>query len=66
MLHDARLDATLRSEGVQSMAAMPLLSRADFLGVLVLADRDARDYSHPDIATLSMLAAHAVVAIRNA
>lgn len=66
VLHDARLDATLRSEGVQSMAAMPLLSGTDFLGVLVLADRDARDYSHPDIATLSMLAAHAVVAIRNA
>ena len=66
VVHDARIDATLRSEGVQSMVAMPLLSGTDFLGVLVLADRAAREYSHPDIATLGMLAAHAVVAIRNA
>jgi DNA-binding PucR family transcriptional regulator len=64
--HDARIDATLRSEGVQSMVAVPLLSGAEFLGVLVVADRSAREYTHPDIATLVMLAAHAVVAVRNA
>jgi len=64
--HDAQIDATLRGEGVQSMLAVPMLSGTDFVGVLVLADRVARDYTHPDIATLGMLAAHAVVAVRNA
>ena len=66
VVHDAQLDATLRSEGVQSMVAVPMLSGADFLGVLVLADRAARHYTHPDIATLGTLAAHAVLAVRNA
>ena len=66
VVHDAQLDATLRNEGVQSMVAVPMLSGADFLGVLVLADRAARHYTHPDIATLGTLAAHAVVAVRNA
>ena len=64
--HDPQIDATLRSEGVQSMVAVPMLAGADFVGVLVLADRSAREYTHPDIATLGMLAAHAVVAVRNA
>ena len=62
--HDPRIDATLRSEGVQSMVAVPMLAGADFVGVLVLADRSARDYTHPDIASLGMLAAHGVVALR--
>jgi len=66
VIHDAQIDATLRGEGVQSMVAVPMLSGTDFVGVLVLADRVARDYTHPDIATLGMLAAHAVVAVRNA
>lgn len=66
VVHDARIDATLRSEGVQSMVAVPMLCGAEFLGVLVVADRSAREYTHPDIATLVMLAAHAVVAVRNA
>jgi sugar diacid utilization regulator len=66
VIHDAQIDATLRGEGVQSMLAVPMLSGTDFVGVLVLADRVARDYTHPDIATLGMLAAHAVVAVRNA
>lgn len=66
VIHDAQIDATLRGEGVQSMVAVPMLSGTDVIGVLVLADRVARDYTHPDIATLGMLAAHAVVAVRNA
>jgi sugar diacid utilization regulator len=64
--HDPQIDATLRSEGVQSMIAVPMLAGAEFVGVLVLADRSAREYTHPDIATLGMLAAHAVVAVGNA
>lgn len=64
--HDPKIDATLRSEGVQSMVAVPMLSDMDFIGVLVLADRAARDYTHPEIATLTMLASHAVVAMLNA
>lgn len=66
VIHDEQVDAMLRAEGVQSMLAVPMLSGADFIGVLVLADRVARRYTPPDIATLGMLAAHAVVAIRNA
>jgi len=66
VIRDAQIDATLRGEGVQSMVAVPMLSGTDVIGVLVLADRVARDYTHPDIATLGMLAAHAVVAVRNA
>lgn len=66
VLHDAGLDATLRGEGVQSMVAVPMLSGADLLGVLVVADRSVRDYTHLDIAALGTLAAHAVVAVLNA
>lgn len=66
VIHDEQIDAILRAEGVQSMVAVPMLSGVDVIGVLVLADRVARDYTHPDIATLGMLAAHAVVAVRNA
>ncbi len=66
VIHDEQIDAILRGEGVKSMVAVPMLSGTDVIGVLVLADRVARDYTHPDIATLGMLAAHAVVAVRNA
>lgn len=66
VVHDEQIDAILRGEGVRSMVAVPMLSGTDVIGVLVLADRVARDYTHPDIATLGMLAAHAVVAVRNA
>lgn len=66
VIHDEQVDAMLRAEGVQSMLAVPMLSGEDIIGVLVLADRVARRYTPPDIATLGMLAAHAVVAIRNA
>lgn len=66
VMRDTQIDAILRGEGVQSMVAVPMLSGADVIGVLVLADRVPRDYTHPDIATLGMLAAHAVVAVRNA
>ncbi len=66
LIHDEQIDTILRGEGVQSMVAVPMLSGAEVIGVLVLADRVARDYTHPDIATLGMLAAHAVVAVRNA
>lgn len=64
--HDPKTDATLRSEGIQSMVAVPMLSDMDVIGVLVLADRTPRGYTHPEIATLSMLASHAVVAVLNA
>ncbi|MDM7941584.1 MAG: GAF domain-containing protein [Hydrogenophaga sp.] len=66
VIHDAQIDATLRGEGLLSMVAVPMLSGTDFIGVLVLADRVVREYTHPDIATLGMLAAQAVVAVRNA
>ena len=66
VVHDVNIDATLRREGVQSMVAVPMLSGADLLGVLVVADRASRDYTHPDIAALGTLAAHAVVAMLNA
>jgi putative methionine-R-sulfoxide reductase with GAF domain len=66
VIRDAQIDAILRGEGVQSMIAVPMLSGTDVIGVLVLADRVPRDYTHSDIATLGMLAAHAVVAVRNA
>ena len=66
VVHDVNIDATLRREGVQSMVAVPMLSGAELLGVLVVADRASRDYTHPDIAALGTLAAHAVVAVLNA
>jgi hypothetical protein len=65
-IHDEQVDVTLRAEGVQSMLAVPMLSGADIIGVLLLADRVERRYTPPEIATIGMLAAHAVVAIRNA
>ena len=66
VVHDVNIDATLRREGVQSMVAVPMLSGAELLGVLVVADRASREYTHPDIAALGTLAAHAVVAVLNA
>lgn len=66
VIHDEQIDLILRDEGVQSMLAVPMLSGGDFIGVLVLADRVSRHYTPPDIETLCMLAAHAVVAVLNA
>ena len=66
VVHDVNIDATLRREGVQSMVAVPMMSGAELLGVLVVADRASREYTHPDIAALGTLAAHAVVAVLNA
>jgi len=64
--HDSTIDSTLTREGMQSAVAVPLLSDAKVIGVLILGDRYKRVHQPWEVSILATLAAHASVAIRNA
>jgi GAF domain-containing protein len=64
--HDSFIDSTLNAEGLQSLVAVPLLSNAEVIGILIVGDRYVRTYLPWEISTLATLAAHASIAVRNA
>lgn len=64
--HDDTIDATLREEGLHSLVAVPLVSDEAVIGILIVGDRYSRSYASWELATLSTLAAHATIAVRNA
>ena len=55
-----------REEGYQSAVAVPLVASLEIVGALVVATADDRVFTKDDLRLLSLFAAHAAVAIRNA
>lgn len=64
--HSPESDAMMNGENLCSLVAVPLLSGADVIGVLIVGDRYVRRYLPREIYILGTLAAHASVAVRNA
>jgi DNA-binding PucR family transcriptional regulator len=64
--HSPSIDASIAAEGLQSVVAVPLLSNAEVVGILIVGDRYRRTHLPWEISTLAALAAHASVAVRNA
>lgn len=64
--HDATIDRILADEGLESVAAVPLLADDDVIGILIVGNRYQRTFQPWEISILTILAAHASTAIRNA
>ncbi len=64
--HNAETDVSITREGLQAVIAVPLMSDDEVTGILIVGDRYARTYLSWEISILSILAAHASIAVRNA
>ena len=71
-LHDTRfthvpmLDDTFRDEAIAALVGVPLIWDSDVIGLLFVADRYHRMHSMQSVSTLSALATHGAVALKNA
>jgi len=65
-LHDAKLDETLRDEGIVALVGVPLIWESDVIGLLFVADRYHRIHASQSTSILCTLATHAAVALKNA
>lgn len=65
-VHDPLVDRALDSEGIISMAGVPLALDGRVLGILYVADRHPRLYGPHEISLLLSLGAHAALAMENA
>jgi DNA-binding PucR family transcriptional regulator len=64
--HTDAIDSGVQDEGLVSILGVPLRLGSRVIGVLYAADRRPRPFAHEEVALLSSLAAHAVVALDNA
>lgn len=64
--HVAEIDAAVDSEGIVSMAGVPMLADDEVLGVLFVATRQERVFSAEDLALMTALANHASVVLQTA
>ncbi|WP_035856382.1 helix-turn-helix domain-containing protein [Cryptosporangium arvum] len=64
--HDAGVDDAVAAEGLVSILGVPMLSGADVLGVLFVANRQEMAFTQEAIALLSALADHASVVLQTA
>jgi hypothetical protein len=65
-VHDRRVDAVARREGLRAVLGVPLMMREEPLGVLSVADRRRRDFARENVVLLGALASLAAAAIENA
>lgn len=65
-MHDPTLDSAFKSEGVDSLVGVPLISDGEVVGLLFVADRYHRSHTAIEVSILSTLATHAAVAITTA
>ncbi|WP_258951328.1 helix-turn-helix domain-containing protein [Lentzea californiensis] len=65
IIHTAEIDRTVRAEKMVSLLGVPVVLGQHVIGVLLAAHREQRTFSGRDVGALSMLAAHAAVAIDN-
>ncbi|MFC7615457.1 helix-turn-helix domain-containing protein [Actinokineospora soli] len=66
IVHAPDIDETVAAEGMRSLLGVPVKLRQRVIGVLMAVHRTTRAFSTRDTTVLSMLAAHAAVAIENA
>lgn len=64
--HEAEIDAAVESEGIVSMAGVPMLADEEVLGVLFVATRQERAFSAEELALMTALANHASVVLQTA
>ncbi|WP_120003931.1 helix-turn-helix domain-containing protein [Nesterenkonia muleiensis] len=64
--HVAEIDAAVDSEGIVSMAGVPMLADDEVLGVLFVATRQERVFGAEDLALMTALANHASVVLQTA
>ncbi|UJW31179.1 GAF domain-containing protein [Saccharothrix sp. AJ9571] len=64
--HTPEIDGTVAAEGMRSLLGVPVKLQRRVIGVLLAAHRSTRTFGTRDTALLSMLGAHAAVAIENA
>ncbi|CAL9462342.1 hypothetical protein SUDANB95_02648 [Actinosynnema sp. ALI-1.44] len=65
IIHTDEIDRTVRAEKMVSLLGVPVVLGRHVIGVLLAAHREQRTFSGRDVNALSMLAAHAAVAIDN-
>ncbi|MEU4446118.1 GAF domain-containing protein [Actinosynnema sp. NPDC050801] len=65
IIHTAEIDRTVSAEKMCSLLGVPVVLGRHVIGVLLAAHREQRTFSGRDVNALSMLAAHAAVAIDN-
>lgn len=61
-----RYDERVRREGIKAAAAVPLLHQGEILGILWVANRGSDSFTEEQVETLSTLASHAAIALKNA
>lgn len=61
-----RIDATVRRESLKAIAGVPLSSAGRSAGVLLVADRQSRDFTRDEVTALASLGHHAAIALNNA
>lgn len=64
--HHELVDRAVAEEGLVAIMGVPLMLTGRLLGVLFVAERQQRSFSHQETALLVSLANHAAVAIENA
>ncbi|UQS22929.1 GAF domain-containing protein [Amycolatopsis thermalba] len=65
-LHTTPIDDAVRDEGLAAILGVPLSLGGTVIGVLYASDRTPRDFTPDEVALLSSLADHAVIALDNA
>lgn len=65
IVHTPKIDRTVTAEGMVSLLGVPVVLKQHVIGVLLAGHREQRTFSGRDVNALSMLAAHAAVAIDN-
>ena len=64
--HTTPIDDAVRDEGLAAILGVPLSLGGTVIGVLYASDRTPRDFTPDEVALLSSLADHAVIALDNA
>ncbi|NIH82158.1 helix-turn-helix domain-containing protein [Amycolatopsis viridis] len=64
--HTSPIDEAVRDEGLAAILGVPLSLGGTVIGVLYASDRTPRDFTPDEVALLSSLADHAVIALDNA
>ncbi|GAA2613117.1 GAF domain-containing protein [Actinomadura fulvescens] len=66
IIRTPEIDRTVFAERIESLVGVPLKIKHEVIGVLLASHRSMREFSGQDISALTMLGAHAAVAIENA
>jgi sugar diacid utilization regulator len=65
-VHDPKLDAAFRAEGIAALVGVPMIWDGEVIGLLFMADRYPRMHTAQNVSILCALATHGAVALKNA